>query len=168
MSKIVGTVSEVKEFKTARGTMYSITVNGNFYGTGSVNPKCGKGDTVAFTFTENGKYKNIDMKTFSIEAGAPPSGGLTGGSTGGSYGDRQEIISRQSALNSSIAFVNLLIAADALPGTTKTSKADDKYGIIEALVNEKAAEFLATNTGKDAPDAAEPLTQEAPKDKNWT
>jgi hypothetical protein len=151
MSKVVGVVESIKDFPSPRGTMYSIKVNGVMYGTGSVQPKAGVGDTVAFEVTENGKYKNANMKTFSIEAGAPVFTPAPSGGGKRDWVDTQPVIERQSALNSAIAFLNVVVAAGALPGTTAKSSADDKYGILEALLTEKAEEFHAASTGKRAP-----------------
>src|SRR5688572_12223028 len=102
--KVVGVLEDVKQF----GKMYSIKVNGIMYGTGSVEPKAGRGDTVAFEVTENGKYKNANMKTFSVEAGAPV--GAPEPASGGkrAWVDTQPVIERQSALNSAIAWISAI------------------------------------------------------------
>lgn len=151
MSKLVGVVEAIKEFPYNGKVMYSLKVNGEMYGTGSVKPKAGVGDTVAFEVKENGKYKNADMKTFSVEAGAPV--GASAPTSGGKrdWVDTQPVIERQSALNSAIGFLNVVVAAGAIPGTTTKSTADEKYGILEALLTEKAEEFHAASTGKRAP-----------------
>lgn len=169
MSKVVGVLESVKQF----GKMYSIKVDGVMYGTGSVEPKAGVGDTVAFVVTENGKYKNADMKTFSVEAGAPVRAPAASG--GNSYNDRQPVIARQSALNSAIAFVQMIVDAGALPGTTAKSTPDEKYGIAEALVNEKAEEFYECSTDGRAPGSTPTPTKggtatpaaRAASDGNW-
>jgi hypothetical protein len=168
LSNVKGVVQDIKEFSSSRGPMYSIKVDGDLFGTGSNKPKCAPGDTVAFRFTENGKFRNIDMKSFSIEAASVQQ---VGKPTGGGFDARQEIISRQSALNSAISFVHVLALADAIPGVGKTTKAEDKYGIIEALVVEKANEFHTASTSGEAPGGevsrATEASAKAAADPSW-
>jgi hypothetical protein len=170
LSNVKGVVEAVKEFPSSRGTMYSIKVDGELYGTGSKQPSCNTGDIVAFRFTENGKYKNVDLKSFSVEAQATQQ---IGKPTSGGFDARQEIISRQSALNSALAFVHVLALADAIPGVGKTTKPEDKYGIIEALVAEKASEYHAASTSGASPGgpveqtSASVAADKASADKGW-
>lgn len=163
--RVTGTVSEIKEYPSAKGTIYSIVVNGQSYGTYITKPQCGRGDTVSFDYTEKGNFKNVNMKTLSVEAGPPTAS--TGGSVG-SYTDKQVVISRQSALNSAIAFVSVVVDADAVPGVTKTTKPEDRYAIIEALVNEKAEEFHNASTAGEAPSPVQIVDDKAASDKPWT
>lgn len=173
MSKVVGVVESIKDFPSPRGTMYSIKVNGVMYGTGSVQPKAGVGDTVAFEVTENGKYKNANMKTFSVEAGAPVGAPTSTGGGGSSYSDRQPVIARQAALNTAVAFLEVVVAAGALPVPAKASS-EEKYGILEALRNELAEEFYIASTEGRAPGGSPPskggtsaAEEKAAADGNW-
>jgi hypothetical protein len=147
MSNIVGVVGEVYDYDTKVGKMYGMVVNGNKYGCGKTKPKASVGDTVSFRYTENGQYKNVDMKSFSVETvvtnASPPLGGLTTSSP--SSDARQNSIVRQSSLEYAIRFVQVCATAEAIPGITKTTKPEDRYNIIEALVAEKADEFFTAN-----------------------
>lgn len=148
MSNVTGRVDEVYSYNTKFGEMFGITVNGQKYGAGKVRPRAGQGDTVSFRYTENGQYKNIDMKTFNVEAagvGSEPSAPVSRSGGGESAGDRQNSIVRQNALSTATAFINALVAADAVPGITKTMKAEERYGLIFALLSETADEFFNAN-----------------------
>lgn len=167
MSKVTGVVEKVLDFKTARGVMYSIKVNDTLYGMGSNKPKCNVGDTVSFTYTEKGQYKNVDTKA-GIEVMAGPPAASAGSGGGGGYQDKQVVISRQSALNSALQFVEILVAADAVPGVGKTTKVEDKYAILEQLVNEKAEEFYVANMAGQAPTGNVPTPREEWPDADRT
>jgi hypothetical protein len=178
MSKIVGTVNEVYSYNTKVGTMYGVVVNGNKYGAGKVKPAAGVGDTVAFSFTENGQYKNIDMKSFSVESSAPSTEAVAAAASGGSnYSDtRQNSIVRQSSMEYAIRWLGVLQAEGALPGINKTMKAEEKFGLMSALLAETADEFFNANikglsmTGGDMQDAmpkAAQAAEAAAGDKNW-
>lgn len=147
MSNVVGVVGEVYDYDTKVGKMYGMVVNGNKYGCGKTKPKASVGDTVSFRYTENGQYKNVDMKSFSVETAvtnASPAISVLTTSTPASDA-RQNSIVRQSSLEYAIRFVQVCATADAIPGITKTTKPEDRYNIIEALVAEKANEFFEAN-----------------------
>jgi hypothetical protein len=149
MSNVNGRVDEVYSYNTKFGEMFGIVVNGNKYGAGKVRPRASAGDSVSFRYTENGQYKNIDMKSFEAQAGSvqesPPSTGGYAARSGESAGDRQNSIVRQNALSSAVSFLGVLAAADALPGITKTMKSEERYGLINALLAETADEFFGAN-----------------------
>lgn len=163
MSKVSGVVDAVKDFPTRTGaTMYSLIVDGGRYGCGSRKPACKPGDTVTFDMVQKGEYKNIEMSTLVVEAGVPRQPARS--SSGGGFSDnRQETISKQAALNTAISFVKMVVDAGALPGTTAKLSAEDKYGIIEGLVDRKVQEFYEFSTGSAL--AEGPSKQEAPAAK---
>lgn len=169
--KASGTLESIKKFNTARGAMYSITVGGDFYGTGSKVPPAKEGDIVEFEFSINGKYRNIDMDTFKVTGtgSVKPSGG---GKSGNSYDDRQDVISRQAALNSALAYLTLASTLEALP-IPKANK--DRLPALDLLLAKKAAEFYTQNTGVPfkplgaAADEEGPAEEEIDSDDdNWT
>jgi hypothetical protein len=84
---------------------------------------------------------------------------------------------RQNALSSAVAWVVGLMAADAVPGITKTMKAEDKYGLYHALLVETADEFftanikgqsLANGTAEGSESRAEQAAGKAATDGSWT
>lgn len=156
MAKISGIVEAVRDFKTNTGaTMYTLVVNGERYGTGSKKPNCSAGDMVTFDVVEKGQYKNADLRSLVVEAGAR--GAVAAQSAAASKpfisnDNRQEVISKQAAVNSAIGFCNLVVAAGALPGSTAKATAEDKYDVIEALFDKKLREFYAFSTGNALPE----------------
>lgn len=146
MSEVTGRVSEVYSYNTKVGTMYGLVVDGQKYGCGKTQPRAAEGDNVSFRYTANGNYKNIDMKTFSVTAGPPAakSGGLTV-NKGESFGDRQNSIVRQNAVSSAVAWMGVLAAAEAIPGIGKTTKTEDRFNILTAMLAETADDFFNAN-----------------------
>lgn len=172
MSNGKGVVEKIGEFKSASGaTMYNLTISGDRFGFGSNKPNCNEGDTIEFEYEQKGQYKNGNSKSVTVVAKS--AGPVSSG--GGSYGKTpatQTTISKQAALNSALAFVNILVAAEAVPGVTKTAKAEDKYGILESLVVEKTHEYYAQSTGAEWPEEeieSRPIEDKvATAKKDWT
>lgn len=172
MSNGKGVVEQIQEFKAPSGAiMYNLTISGDRYGFGSNKPNCNEGDTIEFEFEQKGKFSNGNSK--SVKVVAKSTG--TASSGGGSYGKTpatQTTISKQAALNSALAFVNILVAAEAVPGVTKTAKSEDKYGILESLVVEKTHEYYAQSTGTEWPeeevDSKPAEDKVASAKKDWT
>lgn len=151
MSNVKGRVDDVYSYDTSYGTMYGMVVDGQKYGLGKTKPRASAGDYVSFAYTTKGNFKNVDTKTFTVEAGTPtpatpsenPSPSNSG--TGYSSDTRQNSIVRQSSLEYAIRFLSVLVAAEAVPGVTKTMKAEDRYNILQALLVETADEFFDAN-----------------------
>lgn len=146
MAQIQGQVSEIKAFPTKTGAMmYTLIVDGTRYGCGNKPPAAKAGDTVSFTATQNGNFQNVDVRTLVVQASAAAVGLAKPVATaGGDY--KQDVISRQSSYNTAIAFIQAVVAAGAIPGTTAKTTPAEKYDILTALVDEKAAELLLINT----------------------
>lgn len=179
MSNVTGVVNEVLSFKTAGGaTMYSIIVEGNRYGTGSNSPNCKAGDTVEFGVVQKGQYLNVAPRSLRVvSAGTAADVAKATVSAGNSNDARQEVISRQAAANTAIAFVELVRAADAIPGVTAKMDPSKKYDIVEALVERKLADFYKSSTGKTLPGskrevrrdvADEPDAEEEAPQSEWS
>lgn len=149
MSNVTGKIAFIDPRSTDYGTMYSIKVDGEKYSTGKIKPPASVGDTVSFEYEMNGKYRNANMKTFEVVPGggnaAPSVGGAATRSYAESQDGRQNSIVRQNALSSAVAFLGVLASMDAIPGIGKTMKAEDKYGLINALLIETADEFFNAN-----------------------
>lgn len=163
-----GIVEDVRAYDTKFGKMYSVILEGESYGTGKEPPKVNAGDQVEFEFSYNGKYRNIDMKSGIKVTGRAPAQGHKTAAASLRNDDRQTIISKQAALNSALAFVDMLLKAEAVPGITKTAKAEQKYGILEALVLDRADFFYKLNTGHPvSPSAATEAAEKAATDGEW-
>jgi hypothetical protein len=174
MSEIQGYIEFLDEKTTTYGTMYDIKVNGTKYGVGKYKPKgIDKGDYVKFDAEQKGKYWNVkagSLQKLDKPAGAPAPARSNSGGGGGNFDDRQVIISKQAALNTSLSFVEVLAAAGALPMPAKVAQ-DKKADLMERIVFDYAAKFYNFSTGStlelpaahDAADLA--LVEEA---GNWS
>ena len=85
MAQIQGKVEAFGTKETKVGTMYSIKVDTEWYGTGKTNleEKCSKGSLVTVEVTENGQFKNI-KRLVSVGKGTSASP-TTAPSSGSSY-----------------------------------------------------------------------------------
>lgn len=153
-------VQDIQQKETSAGKMYDfIFSDGNKVGAGKFPPKgIAVGDYVKYDVTMRGQYMNLtpgSMSKLAPPAGvaAPAPAPARAASNSAGYDKRQEIISKQSALNSSLALVNAAIAADVLP-IPKTGKADKKMDLLEEIVYRYAAKFyhIATGENYDMPD----------------
>lgn len=149
-------IVEIAEKQTSVGTMYDLVLsNGEKLGMGKFPPKGFKaGDYIQCEVAMRGQYKNLapgslkkQLPPQGIEAPAAPAPGKSSGG-GGSFDTRQETISRQSALNSALAFVNLLVTADALP-VPKSAKSDKKADLMYDIVRHYTMEYYKQSTGNE-------------------
>lgn len=153
--QIQGFLERIDVKETQYGKMYDLVVAGKKYGAGKFPPKgVVAGDYVQFEATQKpgsnfwnvgaGSLSKLDKPAGVAPAAAAPSGG-------GSYDDRQTVISKQAALNSALTFVQLLVAADALPIAKKdmtTAKAADA---MNGVVDHYTDVFYKQSTGQDFP-----------------
>lgn len=154
--QVTGKVQDIKSRTTKFGDMFDIVVDGASYGAGKYAPRgVVAGDFVTFEVEVNGNYKNVKRNTLSKVAN--PSTEQVAASakatTVNKANDdaRQDIISKQAALNTAVAFVNVLLSNGAVP---LPSKGADKAGAVEAMLMKYAAQFFGLSTGKklDIPD----------------
>lgn len=149
---VSGIVQSIDTRETKFGTMYSAKVNGTSYGVGKYPPKCKAGDNVTFNVTYNGQYANMDVKSLQVVSGGPAAPVAAAGAPARSnYEDpKQTTIAKQSALNSAVAFLQVLQAADALP-VSKTVKPAERLKTIEAMLVHYRAKFYLESTGAEFP-----------------
>jgi len=148
---VTGVVEEVSSRVGAYGTMYSIKVDGTWYGAGNIKPG-EKGDTLKFSAYKNGQYWNA--KNFEkVEVVTPPQATIAeqsvpipttdmGKPTTATvpvrqespkyFDERQSSIVFQSSRNTALELVKLLVANEAA-GFTKADKGKDKHEKIIAL-----------------------------------
>lgn len=146
-------VNDIIEKPVRGGTMIMHDIlfsNGDRVGAGKFKPKgIKKGDYVEYEVTMNGNFKNLTPGSLSkIDPppgeSAPAPQAAASYSSGSSYDARQDVISRQAALNSALSFVSMLAAAGALPlPKSKATQAD----ALEAIVMEYTGRFFHQNTG---------------------
>ncbi len=143
--QVSGVCQEVKTKQTSIGPMYDVVVNGQSYGVGKYPPKCKAGDNVVFGVTFNGKYANMDTKSLQV---TPGDGSIPAMAQAKQVSDSrgpatQEVIERQSALNSAIAMTNIIVSA--MGGA--------KPAAIEKIMEKYRAQFYNESTGKTWPEA---------------
>lgn len=161
MSTVSGVVTEVLEFPSkfqGGKPMYTLVVNGTKYGLGKQPNTSKVGDVVKFEAVANGKYWNIDgpvtktdtasPKVLEAEKAANPA-----------PSKNQDVISRQAASNTAIAYMTLLASQNALPVPAKKA---DAFEALKVMMVDLREEFLdyAVN-GPKKPDRAAP-TDAAP------
>ncbi len=87
---VFGVVEKITEKKTAKGTFYSINVEGDWYGFGKEAPDFGEGSEVEFDIRWNGDFANVDNDTLDVvdlvepEKKKAPARGRGRGNSGGS------------------------------------------------------------------------------------
>lgn len=139
---------------------FNIGEKDTFYRTGTIKPKFKKGDYIEFDY-EDGKYGlEVDVDTIVVKESEASSGksaeqaakGASGAKRGGNSKDeywqqkaeddkaRQDTISYQAALNSSINFVSKAVELNVLKvGGEQATKA--KYKAFKEAVIKQAEEF---------------------------
>lgn len=147
-----GTVKALGKRDWNGKTMYSIKVDDDWYGTGAENPKVDKGDLIEFDYTENGKWKNADVKTISVlRKGSEVFKASTKSVAFGAKDDywkkreerdviTQQIIQLQSSRNSAIALADVLLKNGAVKLPEAQAK---KMDVVIALVKDLTGNFEA-------------------------
>lgn len=176
MMQVEGFVQAIETKPTSTGkTMYTVKVNGIGYGAGLYPPKFNEGDFISFTYTMNGKFYNMETRTVTKKPAPmgftpqqPPA--VAPKASGGDWDSRQDIISKQAALNSAQHMVEILVTAGAVVGLDKAKTPADKMQVLTSLVNEFTMDYYNQNTGRklslptgEVPDSGE----EEPVVKNW-
>lgn len=189
--RVSGQVQAIVGRETRAGTFYDVKVNGKNYGHGKFAPRdVREGDFVSFDVDvkQNGQYTNYDIRRGTLkrdddagsakeaapkadagrtwsERTAPSTGGGTAKGGYVPFDERQEIISKQAALNTALALCNLAASQGAVP-MPKAVKEADKLGLIQGWVLDEASRLYKLTTGRtwDIPaDAAEPALMAKPK-----
>lgn len=148
---------------SVRGKAVNIQVEGQgWYGCGFTTPdklKFKQGDTISFSFTENGNFKNVDMKTVEVEAGAAIKAPAAQSSSRTDWAakdkadaERQRSISIQACRNSAIEATKILKELDALPlGSKKPDIAGNLLAFIDDLTMRWYEETQAVAAGQNKP-----------------
>lgn len=143
------------------GMMYSIQVDGNWYGGMFDDPGCNEGDTVSFECSQNGRFMNVAKGTLQVVKNQPTQPAAQGGGGGGNAGNReaywdnkakqdearQTSIAYQSARKDAIEIVKTVVEQDLI---TQPTKKADKYDWVLGLVD-----VLTDRFHKDVQDIGE-------------
>lgn len=141
-----GFVTKIDARDTNWGTYYDVYVDNKNLGGGKFPPKgIEVGDYVEFEVQKNNRgYDQIkpgSLRKLSKPAGvSAPAPAKPSGITL----DRQDVISRQAALNSALQFVTFLASQEALPLPKSKAKQAD---MLESVVWEYTRNFYKQNTG---------------------
>lgn len=160
MAKVIGQLQEVYEKQMGNyGSAVFIKVGNTEYKFGKFPPKAQPGDWVEFEATskQNGNYTNhsADYKTFRKSSapagGAAPTPAPTPmppvRSGGGFSDDRQEVISKQAALNTGFNIFSKLVDLGAITPPSSVKKAQ-LYDFYMAALHNEAAKCYNLSTGK--------------------
>lgn len=140
MSNIVtGQVEFISEKPAGpRGNLaYNVKMSdGEWYGHGFDKPNFEKGDTVTFSVSTNGRFKNIDKKSVEVHKGAPAQ------SAKQTYvkkeDNRQAVIVHQSARNAAIDYANVALTHGLIKVPADQKK---KLDFVDAFVEEYTTQF---------------------------
>ena len=151
--KVQGEIQDIRSRSTSVGTMYDVIVDGNSYGNGKYSPRgVSQGDYVEFEAEVKGNYKNI--KYGSMRKADRPASTSTGSAQEEmravkamppTDGEKQNIISRQAAFNTSVAWVSTLLDNECVPLPVKPA---DRFDYTQQLLLNYANMFHTLSTGK--------------------
>ena len=160
--KIVGQVQRVeqKNFRNG-GSAYYLHVEGREYRVGNYPPRdVSDGDWVEFEADakQNGQYTNYSVVPRTLRKSAPQAQQNPAPRTGDfaasqqprkyePFDERQEIISKQAALNTASGFVNMCVANGMLPFAANT-KAANKIDLLRTWWLDEAAKVYNLTTGR--------------------
>lgn len=152
-NQITGVVEQISEKAGQFGPMISYKVNGEWYllkGAKFKQRDISEGTFVDVTFDVNQRgYKDIAKGGLRVAAEpAPAKTGAPAKAAAVPYADpRQDIISKQAALNTALAFTTLAANNGVLPFPASAKQAD-KMSLIRQWVLNEAAGFYNLSTGK--------------------
>lgn len=153
-NQITGVVEQISEKAGQYGPMISYKINGEWFllkGAKFKQRDVSEGTYVDVTFDVNARgYKDIAKGGLRIAQDSPPkqAAGPSGAKAAVPYADpRQDIISKQAALNTALAFTTLAANNGVLPFPASAKQAD-KMTLIRQWVLNEAAGFYNLSTGK--------------------
>lgn len=153
MATVRGYLNDIDARSTKFGTYYALVVDGKKHDTGSKFPPKGVavGDYITFETKQNDRgYETMvqgSLSKASAPAGVTPA--VAAAAVAQASGpDRQEIISKQAALNSALAMANLLVAGGGVP-VGKTATPAKVAELLEAIVMSYTAKFYRYATGQE-------------------
>lgn len=144
MATETGFITELSSGPTKFGERFYVHVNGHRLMAGKFKPNLAVGDFVQFETEQNGQYTNLAKGSSFQKVEAPAGVAAPTPPKATTIGiDRQDVISRQAALNSALQFVQILTANDAIPlPKTKAKDAD----MLMSIVLKYTADLYHLNT----------------------
>lgn len=145
MANKSGFITKIDTRSTKFGDKHQVHIGSDSYIYGNYPPKgLAVGDFVTFETKMNGQYENLVAGTM-VKADAPAGVAAPTPPQASTISmDRQDVISRQAAMNTAMEFIKFLQANEALPiAKTKAKNAD----MLEAILLEYTGKFFHINTG---------------------
>lgn len=161
--QVTGQVSQIKSRNTNFGEFFDVVVNGKSYGHGKFPPRgIQTNDFVTFEcdVVQKGQYTNYNIKKGTLRKddgpktdAAPPTTAPAPAAYAGKaayvpFDERQEIISKQAAMNTALTLCTLAQSAGAV-AFAKTAKPADILGLVHQWVLETAQQVYKLTTGRD-------------------
>lgn len=197
MGEVVTGIIQAIETRSVAGgkTAYNIVVGGQSYGAGLYKPKANEGDYVKFEVDDSRGYKNVARNSLKVSPNKAPAEAVeeakvtapTKNADGSVLTQKekarqeweekkQEIIARQSALNSANDFLAVAAQVDAL-GLPASGAKGKRLEALEVLLHKYTKQFYEQSTGQTwkgsevaptlAEDAAELDAVAEPDDTPW-
>jgi hypothetical protein len=117
-------------------TLYSIEVDGTWYGSGFKAPNAKEGDYISFDVVQKGQYKNAE--NIAVSAGAPATAAPTASGGAAPVNKRDISIHYQSCRKDALVALGVLLQHDAVKLPAKQA---DKFDAALALVDEMTNQF---------------------------
>lgn len=156
MTEQTGVIQAINTKPVAGGKLaYDIIVAGTAFGVGLYAPKASVGDYVKFEIDDSRGYKNVARGTLKVSRNKPPAEAVAQAeatkpavsSTGVSFDARQDIISRQAAMNTAIEFMKVAQSTEALGLPADAKGKGQKLAALEDMLFKYTQEFYERNTG---------------------
>lgn len=164
--KVQGVIQYLNEREGKYGKSYNVRIDGELYFLQGKYPPRGieQGDMVELEWNYKGNYKIVEKGSLrKIEGGATPPPSSRNSSAPqrvSAFDDRQDVISKQAALNTALAFLEFAHKAEKLPVPAAKNQG---FGYLRTLWMEEAAKLYELNTGKVWEMPEEDIEEEAPK-----
>jgi hypothetical protein len=165
---MTGVVESITSREPRPGMVFfSMQVGGRKYDVGKFAPRGVKaGDTVSFEYDtkQNGNFTNYTLvpRSLRVEAGGAPAAEPTSAPAASSpapqqaarpaytaFDERQEIISKQAALNTAQNFVTFAAANGGVAPLPKAAKDGERLTLLRAWLLDEAAKVYKLTTGRD-------------------
>jgi hypothetical protein len=146
MAEVSGRVQGVR--KNEQYGLYSVKIDGTWYGQGKTNPEVEEGDNVTGEYFTNEKgYKTLKGKLkkgaatkATEQAKAPAGAAVSAGTTSSSWQAKDDSIRYQSSRKDALAFLGLPGVLESIVGKAKPA---DKVGLVESLVDKYTAGYFS-------------------------
>jgi len=125
--------------KNGPWVLYSVQVDGNWYGAGFNPPPCREGDLIEYDTIQKGQYTNIENIRLGTASAPAPVATPVAAAQAPPKNTTQLSIHLQSSRNAAINCLDVLLKSEAVKLPAKQA---DKYDAAMALLDEITARFF--------------------------